>query len=379
MVTYTVITGLSGSGKTTYLTNLKVKYLSYDNVYDYSQQKISYDRTDLFLNQHKNADVYMDAYNEDLINYIKKRDSAAVFKCVFIYSDLDAYYQTLAIELGRNFAETDRSDITYDEYIKFIVNSMTILNNITKRIFSDITYKYRKDDKYVDYKNDQHLMQIINMSKNERLLKYIDVVSGHSTYQSIMIGDEYIKRGTEKDWLSFENILKCTSLKNKTVYDAGCFNGYFSFRALKEGAKQVIGVDHNKPAIDICNKLCIYNGFHRWNLGKMKDFSSGISFHIRKLGQDKNIFDMVTEKIDVVFALNFLHHLKNELGSDAFISTVDTFFKHSNEVIFEVNEAEISDIQNIAGNNNFVLNKKIESHRKTMFGNRWVLHYIKSK
>ena len=38
--------------------------------------------------------------------------------------------------------------------------------------------------------------------------------------------------------------------------DTGCFNGYFSFKSLELGAKKVIGVDQNAPALKICNKLC---------------------------------------------------------------------------------------------------------------------------
>ena len=69
--------------------------------------------------------------------------------------------------------------------------------------------------------------------------------------------------------------------------------------------------------------------------------------------------------------------MKNELGLDAFINTIDSFFKNSNEIIFEINEPEIEHVENIANKNNFVLSNKIESHRKTSFGNRWILHFTK--
>ena len=75
--------------------------------------------------------------------------------------------------------------------------------------------------------------------------------------------------------------------------------------------------------------------------------------------------------------MNFLHHVKNELGEDIFKNIIDSFFKNAKEVIFEVNEAEIVYIENLSKSNNFTLSHKIESHRKTMFGNRWVLHYLK--
>ena len=55
---------------------------------------------------------------------------------------------------------------------------------------------------------------------------------------------------------------------DKVIMDTCCFNGYFSFKALENGAKKVIGIDQNKPALKICNKLCIYNNYHIWINGK---------------------------------------------------------------------------------------------------------------
>jgi len=217
------------------------------------------------------------------------------------------------------------------------------------------------------------MLTILHKNKKEIALNYIDNKSGHSSYQSIILDGEYIKKGTEKDWLSFENILKCTSLKNKVICDTGCFNGYFSFRCVEEGAKKVIGIDHNEAAINICKKMCIWNNYHTWNLGTKENNSCEIDFYLKKIGKDE-IFSF--DRIDILFALNYLHHLKNELGLDVFINTIDSFFKNSKEIIFEINEAEIEYIEKVAKNNNFVLSHKIESHRKTSFGNRWILHYI---
>jgi len=378
MCNYIIVTGISGSGKSTYVSKVDKPVLHYDKIYKYDNSTLLYNKIDIFLKNNYSS-AYLDAYNKELISYIKTQDPDATFEAIFMYTDIDKYYEILAAGKDRNFAESSRTDITYDEYIEKIINGIKYLNNYTKNIISKITYKYRTvDNTYIDSDNDTHLTEMLNISKKDRLLKYINTISGHSTYQSIMIRDECVKKGTEGDWITFDNILKCTSLKDKVIYDAGCFNGYFSFRCVKEGAKKIIGVDHNTPAINICNKLCLYNNYHLWNLGKMVDISckGGISFNVRKIGKD-NIFDISDDKIDVIFALNFLHHLKNELGLEVFLSVVDSFFKNANEIIFEVNEAEIEYINNISVNNKFTLATKIESHRKTMFGNRWVLHFKK--
>lgn len=113
---------------------------------------------------------------------------------------------------------------------------------------------YRDNNIYTKYLDDIHLNKLLNKSNSERLLNFVDKTSGAKNYQSIILNKEYIRKGTENDWITLENILKCTSLKNKIVCDTGCFNGYFSFKFLEEGAKKVIGIDHNIQALSICKK-----------------------------------------------------------------------------------------------------------------------------
>ena len=88
-----------------------------------------------------------------------------------------------------------------------------------------------------------------------------------------------------------------------------------------------------------------------------------------------SLYLIIDQLFFLIFVLNYLHHIINSHGLEIFKKIVDSFFKNSKEVIFEVNEKEINDIKIIAKKNNFILNKKIESHRKTMFGNRWILYY----
>ena len=115
-----------------------------------------------------------------------------------------------------------------------------------------------------------------------------------------------------------------------------------------------------------------------WVDGKKNDVSCeyGIHFYEHKIGKDLIFDELKTNpKIDIIFAFNYLHHLKNELGLETFNNTIDSYFKNSKEVIFEINDCEIDDIEEISLKNNFILKNKIESHRKTSFGNRWILYY----
>ncbi len=271
------------------------------------------------------------------------------------------------------------NNFSYDNYILNIKNSIIALDELTNQLYNEniiskITYVYRTvENNYINYDNNSHLTEILNINKKDIALNYIDRTSGHSSYQSIILDNEYIKRGTEKDWITFENILKCTSLKGKIICDTGCFNGYFSFKCINEGVKKIIGIDHNEAAIKICKKLCMWNNYHLYNLGNKED-TCGIDFRLKKIGKDEIFND--EDDIDIIFALNYLHHLKNELGMDTFNTVIDSFFKNSKEVIFEINEPEIEYVSALSKTNNFILKNKIESHRKTSFGNRWILHYI---
>ena len=371
-----VITGLCGSGKTFFCKNKNT--ISYDDVFSYATNALDYTKIDNYLEKFSCYDeIYLDAFNNDLIEYIKSKINLTNndIEFILIYTDIDSYYNTIAIEEPRDFGQT-----LYNGYVRSITATINSIKDLIKPYNSKIIYRYRKNNIYIDYNDEEHLNNILNETKKDRLLRFIDNTSGAKNYQSIILDGEYIRKGTEQDWLTFENILKCTSLKDKIVCDTGCFNGYFSFRSITEGAKKVIGIDHNLAAINICKKLAIYNNIHLYKNGEKRDISCelGIEFYEHKIGRDI-IFDdnKTTPKIDIIFALNYLHHLKNELGEQAFIDTVDSFFKNSKEIIFEINENEIEDITNVAVKNDFVLINKIESHRKTMFGNRHIMYYKK--
>lgn len=371
-----IITGLCGSGKSYYCRDKNS--ISYDSIYSYSTCTLDYAKLDIYLNNYSNLnELYLDAYDNNLLQYLitKFNLSNNDINFTLIYTNIDDYYDTLAIKEPRQFDQK-----FYDGYVISMVNTIKNINNEIKKYNCNIIYKYRNYNIYSDYNNDEHLNVILNESKESRLLRFIDTTSGAKYYQSIILDDKYIRKGTEQDWLSFDNILKCTSLKDKVICDTGCFNGYFSFRCISEGAKKVIGIDHNTAAINICNKIAIYNNFYLWENGKKTDISSelGIHFYEHKIGRECIFTDEKTiPKIDIIFALNYLHHLKNELGEQAFLNTIDSFFKNGREVIFEINENEINDISNLATINNFTLYNKIESHRKTSFGNRFVLYYKK--
>lgn len=376
MLNVVVVTGVCGSGKSTYCLNKPT--LIYDNIYSYNTLTINKERCKKFFEKHNNDDVvYLDGYNNELIDFINHHYKVA-FKVVFVYTNTDDLYDIIHKTHPRNFGSNN-----YDAFIDIYKKTINgIVNNLHSNtvLSSNIQYLYRNNEKYTEYNNPDHLLQLVNESIPNRLFNFIKNTSGHASYQTIEYKGTNIINGSERDFITMNNILKCTNLNNKRIMDTACFNGYFSFQCLKNGAKQVIGVDHNEPAIQICNKIALYNNYHSWIMKKkINNYCPlGLHFYLKKIGVD-NIFTneiINNNKLDIIFALNYLHHLKNELGHNIFMSVIDSFFKNSNEIIFEINEPEFNDIESIAKNNNYILKHNIESHRRTSFGNRRVLHYV---
>ena len=378
MLNVVIVTGVCGSGKSTYCKTTNNPILTYDSIYSYSTLSINKTVCKQFFDKYiNNAIVYLDAYNNELIDFINNNYNVK-FKVLFVYTGTDDLYEIIHKTQPRNFGTNN-----YDE---FISNYNKTINDTQKNIqsnellTSNIKYLYRTNEKYTEYENPDHLIQLINESISNRLFNFIKNTSGHASYQTIDYKGTNIINGSERDYITMNNILKCTSLNNKKIMDTGCFNGYFSFQCLKNGAEKVIGVDHNEPAINICNKIALYNNYHSWVMGSKVNNScpSGLHFYLKKIGVEDIFTKEITDstKLDVIFALNYLHHLKNELGYDSFMSVIDSFFKNANEVIFEINEPEMNDIESIAKKHNYILKNNIESHRKTSFGNRRILHYV---
>ena len=376
MLNVIVVTGVCGSGKSTYCKNKPT--LIYDNIYSYRTLSINKEQCKAFFDKHNNDNVvYLDGYNTELIDFIND-NYKVTFIVVFVYTNTDDLYDIIHKTYPRNFGSNN-----YDEFINIYNRTLNdSVSNIHSNtlLSSNIKYLYRSNEKYTEYDNHNHLLQLINTSIPNRLFNFIKETSGHASYQTIEYKGTNIINGSERDFITMNNILKCTSLNNKIIMDTGCFNGYFSFQCLKHKAKQVIGVDHNEPAINICNKIALYNNYHSWIMNnKINNCCPlGIHFYLKKIGVDNIFTSEITNnnKLDVIFALNYLHHLKNELGHDSFMSVIDSFFKNSNEIIFEINEPEMKDIESIAKKNNYILKNNIESHRKTSFGDRRVLHYV---
>lgn len=202
----------------------------------------------------------------------------------------------------------------------------------------------------------------MKINKNNELLSFVDRIAGDPNYQTIEIGGKRIRSGYSRSWKSWENILSLgVSFKDKKVCDLGCYIGYFCFRMEEQGAGKLLGLDKNPPALEIAKTIANYT-------------SSTCNFEERDIGKEG-----VGEGVDIILALNMLHHVRKNMGNAAHIFAIKDMFKNCSEAIFEVNEDELSAISKESECCSFKLIKKISSHRKTQYGNRFILYYKRMK
>lgn len=194
----------------------------------------------------------------------------------------------------------------------------------------------------------------------EELLDYIDKTSWYPTYQTIVLKGKVIRNGTEKCWLTLENILSSNiSFKGKRVCDLGCFHGYFSFRAEDLGAKSVIGYDVNPKAKLVFDKIKEYN-------------NSSAECIISDLDKD-----FVLPECDITLLLNTFHHVIFKHGEEGGKTLLGKIFTNTEEAVFEINEKEIPLVDSVAKEFNYKLTYHVNSHRDTMYGKRHIRIYTK--
>ncbi|ARF08231.1 hypothetical protein Catovirus_1_281 [Catovirus CTV1] len=290
---------------------------------------------------------------------VKKYDAECCLDRICIIPNLNGY-QEIAIILP-------------DELVIPDINAMLIFIKNLEKVFNDLKnnkktfslYNEKNQQIILNSQNYAHLDKYLFELKKKTLINYIKDTSFYPIYQCLLVDNIIVKDSDQGCYKSWDNICKLgVEWKNKTVLDIGCFNGYFSTKVYNEGCSNVIGVD-----IDNTVEKC-YRVYCEINKVKHK-------FYKKDLGKD-DISDVCQNKIDITLIFNCLHHIIKKNGKDDVEKNfLEPLTKKTKEFLFEVNQGEIEYIENILLRNNFVLIKKIESHRKTIFGDRMILYYKK--
>lgn len=179
---FRIITGISGSGKTTYSKTLKARYISFDSLFDYGAKRFSYDRLERFVKEGR-GDVVMDGFiwhhdpdnncclpefvpckaNIDrLLSAVKPHE----LKITFIYSTLDHLFECQRSTPERRRTRNPHGLSRKEEYEE---NRQVLIgfNNAVKCLVNDgtvdrIEYIYRLRSKYQTHVDDSHFLELIS-------------------------------------------------------------------------------------------------------------------------------------------------------------------------------------------------------------------------
>ena len=142
-----------------------------------------------------------------------------------------------------------------------------------------------------------------------------------------------------QSWIKYNLLEPYFNLRDKTVADIGCNNGYYMFRMLKQSPKKIVGFDPSplfKTQFDFINRY----------------IKSNIVYEL--LGVEH--LDIYDEKFDTIFCLGVLYHrsdpiatlksLKKALNKNGELF-LDTFMIDGNEEIALTPKERYSKIPNI--------------------------------
>ncbi len=373
-----LVTGIYGSGKTTYANSLSSAVLHIDEYFDYTKKKLDSDllriKKDYYTYCLNNKSIVLDAYTLfidpklDMLRDIIKPVNKIIVK--FVYTSAEELYnsQRSTEERKTNLMKQElpkKEFIRWNnkEQIKLLGEFDTLFE---ENIIQGIDFVYRMGNTYRNTDR-AHFMETIGEINDWSMNKYelISFVQKHENqpYQTIELKNEIIRPGSEQCWLSWENIEKFNiDWKNKYVCDVGSYFGYFSLQTLKKGAAKVLGIDQNETLLNVYKEVLNANGYTNVNTLPIK------------LG-DGNV--LPDEKFDVVMALNMLHHIEKNTSKENYTNVLISVFKNAREVVLEINDYQIEMIDKIAHQFSFKIVEKVKSHRNTSYGQRFLLYYIK--
>lgn len=366
-----IFTGITTSGKSTLSSKSDKNVIHIDDFYSYPKKELDINSIINFVKQIDNSDIVtFDGFFFNEADKVLNKifgDRKLSVTVIFIYTSIqECYYNLYKRQFNEKIFFCPHPEVFgYDLVVGKMRNTiLKLLNDIKQFPNFKIEYLYRHWDTYKSFPDEKDLLFKLGRSKQESIIDYILETSNSPLYQTIVVDGQVIREGTEKCGISWENIMKTgIDLKGKTLCDIGCFNGYFTLRAERDGGiLSATGYDIDAPAIDIATKLSI-----------LQSTNTKCKFEIADVGKDS----VPSEKFDVAFVMNMLHHVKRVHGEEKYLEAIKILYLRVKEIIFEINDVEEETIVDIGNSNRFVLVSKIKSHRNTSFGQRYILYMKK--
>ncbi|MDQ7817355.1 MAG: methyltransferase domain-containing protein [Melioribacteraceae bacterium] len=373
-----LVTGVHGSGKTTYANKISNAVLHIDQFFDYSQNRLNYDSLKMvkdyqtyFLN---NKNIVLDGYVMFIDPQFEKlREVIAPVEKIIVkynYTSPEELYNSQRSNEERR-ANMAKEELSKEEDILWNKKEQIILLQKFEKLLevnaiSGIDFVYRMGNTYIDSTKEHFLEtmgEITDWSMNKFELISFVRKNESQPYQTIEYKGEIIRPGTEQCWLSWENIEKFKiDWKDKYVCDIGSYFGYFSLQAFKNGAGKVLGIDQNEDLLKVYREVLLANGYSNFRTLSIK------------LGNGNNI---QSDNYDIIMVLNMLHHIERSTTTFHYNNVLESIFRNAKEVVMEINDYQIQNIEEISKLHGFQLIDTIKSHRNTSFGQRFLLYFSK--
>lgn len=365
----TVFFGVSGSGKT-YASNclsdgFTLPVIRFDNIYNYDDNSLDFDAVREWVGKYSDCPEFvLDGFLMVPEWFTELRQMFETINLNYIFTDIDFLHESHKQKQAQPEHDWYRKELLYPDPVRDYQASLVNISSFyqaylrNKQSFDATKLIKRDESGFHDSTED-----VLKESVHTAVLRFIDLVSAQPEYQDVEYFGERIRKSDSLStltWTAIQKQMAIFTFKDKTVADLGPFNGFFSIKAYKAGAKSVDGFDENGSAVRIYNILTAVN--QCWNC----------KCHQKIVGHP----DLFEKNYDIVMALNMLHHVKNMKGQKEYELAVADMFIHANErVILEINDKEIDYICNIAKAKGFEIAGSEFLHKLTPYGWRHVFVY----
>lgn len=355
----TVVVGASGAGKSLYSDALPGPVVHFDDIHDYGSRETDYSAL--------RPGIVVDGWRLDMDRNLDKFLAACGVAAdeievhVVYASPLELFLAQRRKELAGCYVIAEDQRTLRSHAAAWSGRQVHIVRTYLHKLAKfRVRWFYRDGGAFVEHPDDTHLFQVIARDPVEELLAWVNEHSNDPNYQTIELDGQVIRNGYTEPEKSWERIKDWVDWNGKSVGDAGCFHGYFCFKAEEAGADAVCGYDKGGWPVDVSRRLAELKS--SWCQFVQQDLSRGPA----------------TEH-DVWLVLNSLHHIVRGRGDDGLVCFLQAVYKQSREAIFEINPDSEEVVLGHATVNGFSLVHDAESHRVTAKGTRRVLHVARDE
>ncbi len=369
MKTATLVTGICASGKTHYAAERGVPSLSYDSIRNYPAKTTDYAAARRWAKKHAAApDVTIDAWDfvddPDLSLLRGILGDSRRIEIKYLYLTPLALHIAQLGKHAQGHVKLEGIELRTRGHTTRLAREMKqFTQNVLRRLAAggtSVQWLFRAGVTVTTHDTDDHLLSLVHRDPCDELLAWVDAVSGDPNYQSIELEGELLRPGYMTSHLLWRQVQGLDiHWRDTTVYDLGCFNGYFSFAAEREGAGRVVGYDCDQAAGRVFARLALLQ--HSDCEFVDADLSKGLP---------------PGDTFDIALLLNSLHHITAN-SADGGSDFLDGVFIRAQQVIATVNPDQVALLRSVAARTGHYsrMTRPQDTCNVTGQGSRKLLHF----